>query len=280
MPRFVRFCRPVPAPSRWPKKPLFEIPPPVCYGGRMYIKEFFYGRPVTKRGGSSKPKFRTAADDRRHFDKTKTTAKSSPCSPTAAVAAWPGASPAAPHHHRSNRAITIRNSPPNSTPPNITPEIEALRRIRNAGKKPRYWRAAAWLLERTNPRDFARRTPTTFSEQDAANLAMRLADPIVCKMSNKDFDEFLDRLYNIMRTLSERNDLAKLPADPPATAARLRRPRPRRPETTELCTTHPRRRRGGPRKTGTMGPEEVEREVEFQPSGRRFATVCSVPLDP
>ena len=98
-------------------------------------------------------------------------------------------------------------------------EIEALRQIRKAAKKDRYWRAAAWLLERTNPRDFTRRTPTTLSEEDAANLAMRVADPIIYKMSDKEFDEFQDRLYNIMRALYERNR-------PPSFCRSPRRARP------------------------------------------------------
>jgi hypothetical protein len=96
-------------------------------------------------------------------------------------------------------------------------EVEALRLIRNAAKSGRYWRAAAWLLERRNPRDFAKRTPTTLSEEDAANLAMRVADPIIYKMTDEEFDEFQDRLYKIARTLYERNDLADiLPIPPPA----------------------------------------------------------------
>ncbi len=96
-------------------------------------------------------------------------------------------------------------------------EIEALRLIRTAAKNGRYWRAAAWLLERRNPRDFAKRTPATLSEEDVANLAMRLADPVVYNMTDDQFDEFQDRLYEINRALYECNDLAKfLPIPPPS----------------------------------------------------------------
>jgi len=103
-------------------------------------------------------------------------------------------------------------------------EIEALRQVRKAAKKDRYWRAAAWLLERRNPRDFARRTPTTLSEEDAANLAMRMADPIIYKMSDEEFDEFQDRLYGIVCALYKSNELARLlpipPPPPPVYVAR------------------------------------------------------------
>jgi hypothetical protein len=44
---------------------------------------------------------------------------------------------------------------------------------------------------------------------------MRLANPIIDKMSATEFDEFQDRLYNIMRALYERNDLADLLPIPP-----------------------------------------------------------------
>ena len=95
-------------------------------------------------------------------------------------------------------------------------EIEALRQIRKAAKRGRYWRAAAWLLERHNPRDFARRSPATLSEEDVINVAMRLADPVIYKMSDEEFDEFQDRLYEMVRALHESNELARyLPIPPP-----------------------------------------------------------------
>ena len=60
------------------------------------------------------------------------------------------------------------------------------------------------------PTTFARRSPAALTEQDSANLAMRLADPIIYKMSHQEFDEFQDRLYEIMGALYARNDLATL----------------------------------------------------------------------
>ena len=41
-------------------------------------------------------------------------------------------------------------------------EVEALQAIRAAAKKERYWRAAAWLLEHRNPRDYPSRAPGIF----------------------------------------------------------------------------------------------------------------------
>jgi hypothetical protein len=44
-------------------------------------------------------------------------------------------------------------------------EVDALRHLRRASRKERYWRAAAWLLERRNPDDFGKREPNTVSEE-------------------------------------------------------------------------------------------------------------------
>ena len=53
-----------------------------------------------------------------------------------------------------------------------TAEIELVRSIRNAARQEKYWRAAAWLLERRNPADFALRPPQTFTaEQFEAQVA-------------------------------------------------------------------------------------------------------------
>lgn len=51
-------------------------------------------------------------------------------------------------------------------------EVEAIRCIRTALKEPKYWRAAAWLLERKNPRDFGLRPLATFTGQQLAELLL------------------------------------------------------------------------------------------------------------
>lgn len=42
-------------------------------------------------------------------------------------------------------------------------EVQALRAIQTAAKNPCHWRAAAWILEHTNPEDFGRRSPGRYS---------------------------------------------------------------------------------------------------------------------
>jgi hypothetical protein len=94
-------------------------------------------------------------------------------------------------------------------------EIEALRRIRNAGRDHRYWRAAAWLLERRNPQDFAHRPPRAYTDQQIADLFLTVASPFVAKMPADDVHEALDRLNEIIRLSRIRPEEADKPYSPP-----------------------------------------------------------------
>lgn len=63
-------------------------------------------------------------------------------------------------------------------------ELESLRTIRRAAKTKRYWRAAAWVLERKNPHEFGHRSAGGFNAADVfeilaevlASLGARIAD--------------------------------------------------------------------------------------------------------
>ena len=108
-----------------------------------------------------------------------------------------------------------------------TLEIEALRHIRQAAKNGRYWRASAWLLERRNPSDFARRDPNTLTEQDVLNLWLHVSDPLIRKLSDEEFDEFQDKLHEMAMAFYESDDLAKyLPIPPPEPPEYVARPDP------------------------------------------------------
>jgi hypothetical protein len=78
-------------------------------------------------------------------------------------------------------------------------EIEALRAIRAAAKQKRYWRAAAWLLQRTNPDDFASRPPTLFTGEQLSQAISLLVEYLQedlpeanCKRVMRRFEEFID----------------------------------------------------------------------------------------
>lgn len=58
-------------------------------------------------------------------------------------------------------------------------EIGYLRNIQKAARQERYWRAAAWALERKNPRDFARRGPDVITVDQIKQLLAQFAEIIV-----------------------------------------------------------------------------------------------------
>ncbi len=61
------------------------------------------------------------------------------------------------------------------------------------------WRAAAWLLERRNPQDFAQRPPRAYTDQQLSQLFILATDPFVEKMSDDDFDEMMERLDELIQ---------------------------------------------------------------------------------
>ncbi|HUT94889.1 MAG TPA: hypothetical protein VMY37_35855 [Thermoguttaceae bacterium] len=58
-------------------------------------------------------------------------------------------------------------------------EIAYLKSIQKAARKEQYWRAAAWVLERKNPDDFARRRPNVFTPDQITLILARFAEIVV-----------------------------------------------------------------------------------------------------
>ena len=76
-------------------------------------------------------------------------------------------------------------------------EIEALRAIRHAAKLPCYWRAAAWLLERRNPDDFAHRPPRMFTRVEVLQVVSTVCEMLIGDMPEENCQraqEYLERL--------------------------------------------------------------------------------------
>ena len=57
-------------------------------------------------------------------------------------------------------------------------EIAYLENIRKAARNERYWRAAAWALERINPSRYARRSPDAITIEEIKDLLGQLAEII------------------------------------------------------------------------------------------------------
>ena len=71
-------------------------------------------------------------------------------------------------------------------------ETEALSLIRKAAHKECYWRAAAWLLERKNPADFAARKPDVMTPEQLRRMLASLATLILQDLSEEKLDQVLD----------------------------------------------------------------------------------------
>ncbi len=63
-------------------------------------------------------------------------------------------------------------------------EISSLKDIQSAAKKPQYWRAAAWVLERRYPQRYAARLPDTITFEQIVPVLSQLGDIVAIEVSN------------------------------------------------------------------------------------------------
>jgi hypothetical protein len=83
-----------------------------------------------------------------------------------------------------------------------TADIDALRALRVAARRPRYWRAAAWLLERRNPKDFAPRKPETYTVGEFASFVASIVEGISENMPEENYQRIireLDQLHEMTK---------------------------------------------------------------------------------
>ena len=83
-------------------------------------------------------------------------------------------------------------------------QVATLTKIQKAADKPQYWRAAAWLLERRHPDDFARRGPDVITRPQLRELMSRLASLIVEEVTGRTRKRLLKRLFVLIRSLAAR----------------------------------------------------------------------------
>jgi hypothetical protein len=85
-------------------------------------------------------------------------------------------------------------------------EVGALRCIRNATKKSRYWRAAAWLLERRNPDDFAPRKPNVLTDDQLRQFLASISAFVLQDLPEEKYERLMQHF----------DQLAPLPSPPDA----------------------------------------------------------------
>jgi hypothetical protein len=91
-------------------------------------------------------------------------------------------------------------------------DIRALRLIRNTAQQERYWRVAAWLLERRNPEEYGRRAPHTFTGTQVTEFLLRGLREVVAAVPEEDLSDVLTSFCDLISDVAETANLR--PMDP------------------------------------------------------------------
>jgi hypothetical protein len=77
-------------------------------------------------------------------------------------------------------------------------ETEALLTIRRAARQEKYWRAAAWLLERRNPEDFASHPPATYTAAQVAQMLVQAGVLLAAELPEEQLRRAIETLGRVM----------------------------------------------------------------------------------
>jgi hypothetical protein len=91
-------------------------------------------------------------------------------------------------------------------------ELNYLKNIRDAAKKPQYWRAAAWVLERRNPEDFAPRKPGVVAMKQVHRFLEHFAQVVVEEVpAARQRQRILARIEALLATIRPGGGKRKAP---------------------------------------------------------------------
>ena len=88
-----------------------------------------------------------------------------------------------------------------------TSNVMAVNAVRGAMRDPKYWRAAAWMLERRSPEEYARRDPNSFTADQVMSLLARLyseTQPLLAAEKVGRFQELFDEALDEVEVKSSR----------------------------------------------------------------------------
>jgi hypothetical protein len=77
-------------------------------------------------------------------------------------------------------------------------EVTLLKRVQTAAEQDKYWRAAAWLLERRNPEDFAARPPRSFTTDQVAQILGQLVEVLRNELPAETCRHALEKLDGLL----------------------------------------------------------------------------------
>ena len=86
-------------------------------------------------------------------------------------------------------------------------EIELLGNIRQAAQTDRYWRAAAWLLERKNQEDYTRRTTRVYTHDQVLHFLAATLDTLREELSQAQRTQAIQKLDTLLLEFTPKQNL-------------------------------------------------------------------------
>jgi hypothetical protein len=90
--------------------------------------------------------------------------------------------------------------------------LQIVAAIRQAAQDPKYWRAAAWMLERRSPEEYAKRDPNSYTADQVISLLARLYNQTLSLLPAEKVEQFQEMLDEALEEIeaksgpSERDD--------------------------------------------------------------------------
>ncbi len=85
-------------------------------------------------------------------------------------------------------------------------EIASMKSINAAARQERYWKAAAWILERRNPEEYRLRSPGTFNAQEFKFIINHLSEMIVEEVKAPTHRKrLLARIDEFLKSMEEKD---------------------------------------------------------------------------
>jgi hypothetical protein len=85
-------------------------------------------------------------------------------------------------------------------------DTDALKLIRQTASQERYWRAAAWLLERRNPEEYGQRKPYTFTSDEVQHMFSRFLNAILPEVPNDRREAVMQELDEVLLKVEAKRD--------------------------------------------------------------------------